>query len=77
MAYGRIVVQGDRIEHYLNGKRVVAVTLGSPEMESAWDACERQDIKRLRALPKRESPIAITHHGTSVWYRNLRITAGK
>lgn len=74
---GRIVVQGDRIAHYLNGKRVLAVTLGSPDMESAWDACERKDIQRLRALPKRESPIAITHHGTSVWYRNLRITAGR
>lgn len=74
---GRIVVQGNRIEHYLDGKRVVAATLGSPEMESAWDACERKDIQRMRGLAKRESPIAITHHGSSVWYRNLRITDGK
>ncbi|HUQ92468.1 MAG TPA: DUF1080 domain-containing protein [Bryobacteraceae bacterium] len=72
---GRIVVQGDRIEHYLNGRRVVQITLGSPEMEAAWEACKRSDIRRMRPMAKRETPIAITHHGTQVWYRNVRIQA--
>lgn len=70
---GRIVVQGDHIEHWLDGKRVVSVTLGTPEMEAIWDNGKREDIKRMRAMEKRESPIAITHHGSAVWYRNLRV----
>lgn len=70
---GRIVVQGNHIEHHLDGKKVLQVTLGSPEMEAAWDACKRGDIRSLRALRKREGPIAITHHGSKVLYRNIRI----
>lgn len=70
---GRIVVNGDKIEHYLNSKRVLAIVLGSPEMEAAWDACRRGDIKRMRRLPKREGPVVITHHGSRVSYRNIRI----
>lgn len=68
---GRIVVDGDRIEHYLNGKLVMRTRLGSPEMEAAFDA--RKDSARWRALSKRESPIVLTHHRTPVWYRNLRV----
>lgn len=70
---GRIVVRGNQIEHYLNGRRVLQATLGSLEMEAAWDACKRKDIQGLRSLKQRETPIAITHHGTAVWYRNIRI----
>jgi hypothetical protein len=70
---GRIVVQGNRIEHHLNGRRIVQVTLGSPEMEAAWEECKRNDIRQMRPLERRETPIAITHHGSLVRYRNVRI----
>lgn len=70
---GRIVVRGDHIEHWLNGRKVLQVTLGSPEMDAAWASCKRSDIQRLKPLTKRESAMAITHHGSLVWYRNLRI----
>jgi hypothetical protein len=69
----RIVVRGDHIEHHLDGRKVVDVTLGSPEMEAAWDACKRADIKGMRKLPARDARIAITHHGSQVWYRDVRI----
>lgn len=72
---GRIVVRGDHIEHHLDGRKVVDVTLGSPEMEAAWTECKRSDIQRLRGMEKREGPVAITHHGSAVRYRNVRIRA--
>jgi hypothetical protein len=46
---GRLVVQGDRIEHYLDGQLVLQVTLGSPEMEAAWDASKEPRIRALRS----------------------------
>ncbi len=70
---GRIVVRRSHLEHYLNGKRVLAIDLDSPEMAAAWEACERRDIQSMRPLPKREGPIAITHHGSTVRYRDLRV----
>lgn len=69
---GRIVVDGNRIEHYLNGRLVLRVTLGSPEMEAGWDGA-RTDIRGMRALAHRRGPIVITHHRTPVWYRRIRI----
>lgn len=72
---GRIVVKGDEVEHYLDGKRVVRMKLGSAEMAAAFEECKVGYIQRLRPLEKRGSPIAITHHGSAVWYRNVRVRA--
>ncbi len=68
---GRIVVDGDRIEHHLDGQLVMQTRLGSPELEAAFD--ERKGSATWRALAKRESPIVLTHHRTAVWYRNVRV----
>ena len=70
---GRIVVKGDEVEHYLDGKRVVRMRLGLAEMAAAFEECKVGYIQRLRALEKRVTPIAITHHGSAVWYRNVRV----
>jgi hypothetical protein len=70
---GRVVVNGDKIEHYLDGVRVVDVTIGSPQMEAAWDAMTNRHQLTLRPLKVRDTPIVITHHGTAVAYRNIRI----
>jgi hypothetical protein len=68
---GRIVVDGDRIEHHLDGKLVMRTRVASPELEAAFD--ERKGSATWRALTRRESPIVITHHRTPVWYRNVRV----
>jgi hypothetical protein len=70
---GRIVVNGDKIEHYLNGVRVVDITIGSPQMEAAWDAIKSPHQLALRPLKLRDTPIAITHHDTAVSCRNIRV----
>jgi hypothetical protein len=66
-------VNGDKIEHYLNGVRVVDITIGSPQMEAAWDAIRSPHQLALRPLKLRDTPIAITHHTTAVSYRNIRV----
>ena len=66
---GRIVVQGDRIEHWLNGYLVVSATVGSPEWErriaeSKFAAVEGFGSNRL-------GRIMLTDHKDEVWYRNI------
>jgi hypothetical protein len=70
---GRIVVNGDRIEHYLDGTRVVDVTIASSAMDAAWDASKDRHLVAIRALKVRDTPIVITHHDTAVQYRNIRV----
>ena len=68
---GRIVVEGDRVEHWLNGTRVVEYVLGSPEWErrvaeskfAQWPAYGRAE----------EGYVGLQDHGDRVWYRNLAI----
>jgi hypothetical protein len=67
----RIVVKGNDVEHWLNGKRVVAYTLGSPEWESNWKA------SKFASLPeygrRKKGNIVFQDHGDPVWFRNVRI----
>jgi hypothetical protein len=67
------VVNGDKIQHYLDGMLVVDVTLGSPTMDAALETTKDRYLRELRALKLRDTPIVITHHDTSVQYRNIRV----
>lgn len=68
----RIVVRGDSIEHWLNGRRIVSASVGSPE----WD--ERVESSKFNKASgfgrNRFGRIMLTDHGSEVWYRNFRIT---
>lgn len=67
----RIIVRGDHIEHWLNGRLVVSATVGSPE----WD--ERVGSSKFSSETtfgrNRLGRIMLTDHGSEVWYRNLEI----
>jgi hypothetical protein len=65
--HSRIVVEGGKVEHWLNGTKVVSFETSAPMV-----------VKQLRDLRKgedlqEESPISLQHHGTEVWFRNLRV----
>jgi arylsulfatase A-like enzyme len=68
---GRIVVLGNQIEHWINGKLIVQASTTSPE----WD----QNVKNSKFSNKpnfsrnRFGKLMMTDHGAEVWYRNLRI----
>lgn len=65
----KIVVQGDRIEHWLNGERVVAVTIGDSEWQKRISESKFNDYEDFSRQPK--GKLMLTDHGSEVWYRNF------
>lgn len=69
--HARIVCKGDRIEHHLNGFKVVDLDAASQEYAAAIDA------SKFRTMPHYGKPlkgrIALQDHGDPVWYRNIKI----
>lgn len=68
----RIVVRDNRIEHWLNGKRIVSVTVGDAEWKRRISASKFAD-KFDFALNER-GKLMLTDHGSEVWYRNFQMT---
>ncbi len=70
---GRIVVNKDHVEHYLNGKKVVDYTYGSDE----WKAlvAKSKFANWAYATPHAKGKIALQNHSPKerVWYRNVQI----
>ncbi|GJQ30003.1 MAG: hypothetical protein HBSAPP03_18870 [Phycisphaerae bacterium] len=69
--HGRIVCRGSRIEHHLNGFKVVDLDTTSPEYAAAVEASK---FKSMPDYGKRDKGrIALQDHGDPVWYRNIKI----
>lgn len=67
----RIVVQGPRVEHWLNGERVLAYELGSPAVTQAIRASKFREVSGFgTAFPHR---LLLQDHGGEVWFRNLKL----
>ena len=68
---GRLVVNGPRVEHWMNGVKLLDYELGSAD----WQ--DRVTASKFTELPLygRVSPghLAIQDHGDPVWFRNIRI----
>jgi hypothetical protein len=60
--YSRLVVDGDRVEHWLNGTKVVQFLLGAPE------------VQRLHpGIAPKDSSIFLQNHQSEVWFRSIKI----
>ncbi|MEX2171646.1 MAG: family 16 glycoside hydrolase [Pirellulales bacterium] len=68
---GRIVVDGNRIEHWLNGKKIVEADMASDDWRAKVANSKFANWKGF-AKSKR-GHIALQDHGNPVWYRNIRI----
>lgn len=67
---GRIVVEGSRVEHWLNGERTVAYEYRTDE----WDALVARSKFDGEVYARAEvGSIGLQDHGTPVWYRNIKI----
>lgn len=68
---GRILKQGDHVEHWLNGEKVVAYDIGSPDFNRRLAESKYNDLKGF--ADNRKGHIVLQDHGDEVWYRNIKI----
>jgi hypothetical protein len=69
----RIVVKGDHVEHWLNGKKVVAYEFGNDDWNQRVAASKFKEWKKFGAIKK--GAIDLQDHGDDVAYRNIKIRA--
>ncbi len=67
----RLVVKGARVEHWLNGKMVLAYELGSAEVKAGL--AKSKFTKEAGFGDKVTGPIMLTYHEDECWYRNIKI----
>lgn len=67
----RLIIQGNRVEHWLNGDKVLTYELGSAELKAALAK------SKFKSAPgfgdKIKGHLLLTNHHDEAWYRNLRI----
>ena len=67
----RIILKGNRVEHWLNGKKVVECKIGSQDWN---DRVAKSKFRKWKKYgTKKKGHIALQGHGSPVWYRNIRI----
>jgi hypothetical protein len=67
----RIVLQGDRIQQWLNGRQTADIEIGSDEWNRIVGASKFGEMPGFAA--NRSGHIALQDHGDAVWFRNVRI----
>ena len=67
----RIVVRGGSIEHWLNGAKVVSITVGSDEWKAVHAKSKFKGVADFAANAK--GRIMLQDHGDEVWFRGLMI----
>ena len=67
----RIVVQGNRVRHFLNGEKVVDAKFGSDDWNRRVAASKFAEWDGYAKSPR--GYIVLQDHGDKVWYRDMRI----
>lgn len=67
----RLVVNDGKVEHWLNGKKVVEYELGTPEWDAMIAKSKFATMEGFGAGGK--GHIALQDHGDRVWFRNIKI----
>ena len=67
----KIKVLNNKVEHWLNGEKVLEYIYQSDEM---WDLVNNSKFKDMPYFGKSSiGHIGLQHHGEEVWYKNIRI----
>lgn len=67
----RLIIQGNHIEHWLNGEKVLAYELGSEEVKAALAQSKFKNAPGFGV--KIKGHLMLTNHKDEVWYRHLRL----
>lgn len=67
----RLIIQGNHVEHWLNGAKVVEFELGSPQLKALIAESKYKNIPRFGEV--RKGHILLQDHGSEVWFRNIKI----
>jgi hypothetical protein len=67
----RIVVDGNHVEHWINGVRTVSYELESPEFRKSIAGSKYKKIQGFGN--KAASPILLQNHGDEVFFRNIKL----
>lgn len=74
--HGRIVAKGNRIEHWLNGVKVVEIEYGSEDWKKRFQKSKYAKgnfKKKNQGFGSWEGPILLQDHQDPAWFRNLKI----
>lgn len=73
---GKIRLEGDQVQHWINGVKVLDASLKSPAIAAGaakrWGK-DHPVYKMLVEQPRKKSPILLQNHNDPAWFRNLRI----
>lgn len=71
----KVVAKGKHIEHWVNGKQVVSVDIGSDDWNSRYNGSKWAKAKDFAAAS--EGHICLQDHGAKIMFRNVKIRALK
>jgi len=67
----KLVVNGNHVEHWLNGKKIVQYEMGSDEMKNLLAKSKFKDNPGYGTSPN--GLIMFQHHGQQVWFKDIKI----
>jgi len=68
---GKIIHHGNKVEHWLNGKKVVSAEIGSEDWAKRVAASKFKDWKKFGKSPS--GHIALQDHGDKIWFKEIKI----
>lgn len=67
----RLIVNGTKVEHWLNGNKVVEYEMDSPALN---ELISKSKFKNIPDFAKsKDGHIQFQHHGQEMWFKNIRI----
>jgi hypothetical protein len=67
----KIVARNGRVEHWLNGAKVVDYEWTSPDVKALVAKSKFKDMPAF--MSQSSGHIDFQHHGEEAWFRNIRI----
>jgi len=71
---GRILVNGNRVEHWLNGEKVLEYELDADAVKAAVARSKFKGVKGFGSRVK--GHLLLQDHGGDVWFRNIKVRLG-